>query len=237
MLYLLQTYGEDFSLLKIGFSDNLDKRLKSYYECNPLVKILSTREGDRRLESFMHRYFREFKYPERNEWFYYSDEIVTNFNSLEILDDPSFDSVYSLPRFEERLKYFSLYIIDHPEDLNKIPEDYLLYITKFKYEEMSNCGFRKDVLDTRISLLNKKREIMSNDLFRKIILDHFEIGRFYSNKEIKSMLLKFSKEAGFEELKLKACDLGNYFLIKEALITNRLTGKKEHGYRILSIKE
>jgi hypothetical protein len=245
MLYLLQTYGEDFSLLKIGFSDNLDRRLRLYYECNPLVKILSTREGDKRLESFMHRYFREFKYPELNEWFYYNDSIVKNFNLIEVPYSYDFSGnleealiyVDYLPRFEERLKYLSLYLKDSEEDLSIIPEEYSRYLKSFSYGEMLSCGFRKDVLDTRISLLDKKRDIISDDSFRKIVLDHFETGKFYNNKEIKATLLELSKEAGFEDAKLKACDLGNYFLIKKALITNRITGEKEHGYRILSIKE
>jgi hypothetical protein len=143
----------------------------------------------------------------------------------------------SFPKFEDRLKYLSSYINDHEEDIDFIPNEYLPYLSRFSYGEMATCGFRKDVLDSRISLLDKKGEIDSSNLLRKIVLDNFETGKFYNNKEIKNMLIEFSKEAGFEDIKLKACDLGNYFIIKETLMTNRLTGKKEHGYRILSIKE
>ena len=184
----------------------------------------------------MHRYFRKFKYPERNEWFYYSDEIVKNFDSLEIPDDSSFDSLYSLPRFEERLKYFSLYAIDHPEDLNKIPEDYLLYITKFKYEEMSSCGFRKDVLDKKSRLRKSFKEIESDLRVRRDVLSEFVIGNSYKKKDIKRMLMKISGSYGYKT-KLRAIDLGKFFNIKGVLIPNKGTSKRDAGFKILSIKE
>ena len=236
MLYLLQTYGEDFSLLKIGFSENLDSRLRLYYECNPLVKILSTREGDRKLESFMHRYFKKFKYPELNEWFYYSDEIVTNFNSLELPEESSFDSLYSLSRFEERLKYFSLYVINHPKDLNSIPESYRKYFV-FTPEELESSNYRKDVLDKKLKRLSLKEKVLSNSEFIDLVLGYFKLNKVYSRKEIKAALESFCMRLGLSvnnDFKLTASDILRYFKASPTTFMDSGSGKVSSGYRITS---
>lgn len=88
MLYLIKEIGYEqdgnlTEILKIGFSDNVDNRLKSYASHYPFVKKLAVREGDEFMEKFLHLYFNKYKYPELEEWFYYNDEIVDKFNSVE----------------------------------------------------------------------------------------------------------------------------------------------------------
>ena len=75
--------GNLTEILKIGFSDNVDNRIRSYASHYPFVKKLAVREGDEFMEKFLHLYFNEYKYPELEEWFYYNDEIVDKFNSVE----------------------------------------------------------------------------------------------------------------------------------------------------------
>lgn len=88
MLYLIKEIGYEqdgnlTEILKIGFSDNVDNRIRSYASHYPFVKKLAVREGDEFMEKFLHLYFNEYKYPELEEWFYYNDEIVDKFNSVE----------------------------------------------------------------------------------------------------------------------------------------------------------
>lgn len=75
MIYLLRSYGpKEKSILKIGFSDNIDNRLSQYFYHNPYSEVVSTREGDEVLESLLHIYlkFLGFQYKKNgklNEWF------------------------------------------------------------------------------------------------------------------------------------------------------------------------
>lgn len=71
-------------LLKIGYTKNIDSRFDSYELHNVGCKLLKTREGGTDLENYMHKYFSKYKYPNREEWFYYSQEIIDNFQTLEI---------------------------------------------------------------------------------------------------------------------------------------------------------
>lgn len=57
MLYLIRAYGPGKqSILKIGFSDDIENRLSQYFYSNPYTLVISTREGDLVLESLIHRY-------------------------------------------------------------------------------------------------------------------------------------------------------------------------------------
>lgn len=89
MIYLIRTTYYDLKtkevidLLKIGYTKDINKRFDSYLLHNPECKLLDTREGDVELENYFHRYYSKLKYPNRNEWFYYDQEIVNNFQLLD----------------------------------------------------------------------------------------------------------------------------------------------------------
>ena len=74
--------------LKIGYTDNLENRLKAYQVANPGFILLDTREGDTRVESYLHKKFEKYRYKDSREWFYYNQEIVDNFHCEpeEIID-------------------------------------------------------------------------------------------------------------------------------------------------------
>ena len=58
MLYLIRAYGpgRDQSILKVGFSDDIESRLTQYFYANPYTLVISTREGDLLLEKLIHKY-------------------------------------------------------------------------------------------------------------------------------------------------------------------------------------
>lgn len=90
MLYLLRSYGVGGrSILKIGFTDNIEARAYSYFSSNPFILMISVREGDTMLESLIHRYL-------------YSLGLQYNMEgrSLEewFIDDPRVLSIFHISR-------------------------------------------------------------------------------------------------------------------------------------------
>ena len=92
MLYLIRVYGaagRNQSILKIGFSDDVENRLAQYFYYNPYTLVISTREGDLVLESLIHKYLYSlglrFNVKDGNkkrleEWFENKPEVLQIFH-------------------------------------------------------------------------------------------------------------------------------------------------------------
>ena len=110
MIYLIETtyYNKDteevLDLLKIGYTKDIDSRVDSYYLHNPECKLLDIREGDTELESYFHSLYNKYSYPKRREWFYYSQEIVDNFQKISLGDKYLIDKDEYIIGFREYLK-------------------------------------------------------------------------------------------------------------------------------------
>lgn len=87
MLYLIK----DTDFLKIGYSSNIEERMKEYATHNPSYELIGVREGDKEFEKFFHNRFKEFRL--RNEWFEYKDIIVEDFLNYK-------DKIYNYPEGE-----------------------------------------------------------------------------------------------------------------------------------------
>ena len=89
MIYLIETdfydkeKGIPVSLLKIGYTSDLIKRIGQYRTHNPFVKLLDSRKGNEELEKELHRYFKDYSYPGQPEWFYYNDKIIQEFKTYK----------------------------------------------------------------------------------------------------------------------------------------------------------
>ena len=66
MIYLILSAGfkdnnpDQFERrLKIGYTDNLENRLKAYQTTNPDFILLQTREGDTTIESYLHKKYQQ----------------------------------------------------------------------------------------------------------------------------------------------------------------------------------
>lgn len=84
MLYYIRTFGRGGkSYVKIGWTDNIDKRQRTYKTDNPLYEPISTREGDELLEKKLHLFLTSLgvKAGFMNEWFIDVPEINTYFHS------------------------------------------------------------------------------------------------------------------------------------------------------------
>ncbi len=80
MIYLIRVKYEEVTLLKIGYAKNIKRRFSQYRTENPLAELLEKREGDRRVEFSLHKFFAKYKFNKGREWFYYDDYIIDNFN-------------------------------------------------------------------------------------------------------------------------------------------------------------
>lgn len=75
MLYLIKS-GD---YIKIGFSDDVVNRMKSYKTCNPDFQILDIQIGSETDEKNWHERLLMYKY--RGEWFHFNQKILELWNS------------------------------------------------------------------------------------------------------------------------------------------------------------
>lgn len=75
MLYLIKSSN----YIKIGFTNNINNRMKAYNTCNPDYELLDTVEGTEEDESNFHNIISKYHY--RGEWFYFNQEILDIWNS------------------------------------------------------------------------------------------------------------------------------------------------------------
>lgn len=86
MIYLIRSHGlGKSSILKIGFTENYDKRMDQYFYNNPLFEVISVREGDEILEKLFHCYLRFLglkfhKNGKLKEWFIDSPIVLDVFH-------------------------------------------------------------------------------------------------------------------------------------------------------------
>ena len=143
-IYLVMVEYKDKTLLKIGYTKTIEGRMDTYELHNPDIQLLKIREGSRSLENYMHKRFKKYAYPKREEWFYFDEEIMNGFDTLEetnFLDvDRLKDRVYNLLK---------------PKSIGELKKK---YYEKYKDEEIE--GVDKKELDTVISdtiyILNEK---------------------------------------------------------------------------------
>lgn len=88
MLYLIRTFGrgKNKTALKVGYSGDIDSRLKSYYHQNPFFEPISKRMGDLYDEELIHLYLRGLglKTSFLNEWFLDCDETLKQFHAPKL---------------------------------------------------------------------------------------------------------------------------------------------------------
>lgn len=127
-------------LLKIGYTKDIDTRFDSYLLHNPGCKLLGTREGDTELESYFHSYYSQYKYPGRDrEWFVYSQEIVDNFQTLQVGDN-----WFTKEEYIKGLREYIRSNISTPQELKeKYLEDLLREIENTKSEVEFDRDFHK----------------------------------------------------------------------------------------------
>lgn len=99
MIYFIETVSgaascEDLDnlirIIKIGFSNNFKKRIKSYYTASNAFKVIKTLDGkgfNRRCESILHKYFSSKLYPGKREMFIKDEELMREINNINTVED------------------------------------------------------------------------------------------------------------------------------------------------------
>lgn len=85
MLYLIRSWGRGKSILKVGYTSNLPKRMENYYHSNPLFEKISSREGslvdEKRLQMYLS--LLGYKYSRLDEWFVDCPEVLSLFHESQ----------------------------------------------------------------------------------------------------------------------------------------------------------
>ena len=139
MLYLIRSYGiGGKSILKVGYTKDLESRLNDYFYSSPLCEKISTREGDKEMEDLIHACLKglglQFKVNDRlNEWFQ---------------DDPRVRDVFHYPRKKiENLIWENRERVFNPESVKKQgTDDFKLYDRLYQTHKRTFNGERLKVI-------------------------------------------------------------------------------------------
>lgn len=86
MLYLIRTFGRrGRSMLKVGYTSDLQKRMENYYHSNPLYERISARQGDLKEEKRLQLYLQllGLKCNILDEWYIDSPEVLKHFHDTQ----------------------------------------------------------------------------------------------------------------------------------------------------------
>ena len=203
-------------------SDTPEKLYKNYYRIKQIIAdCRNTIRNDILKEEDILPYLVE-KYDIsddiQSQLYFSQDDIVIKFKGL--------------PTFRDRMKFLCKEDIDNISDiLNQIPLVYKVYYIALGPE-------RCKALNYEVTKISKEFSDMQFDKsqLRDEICNIFEVGKRYTNSEVKETLKNLYTSFGYNKTP-KANDLEKYFEIRPCKITNKETGKRDHGFEIIKRKE
>jgi hypothetical protein len=162
--------------------------------------------------------------------------LLVSLNKLVVPDENTnthLDTIYSIKDITERYRYLcSLEESTALSCLPHLPELFTNYYTVLGPEKMRALRFDTTDMKKAYEGIMGNQEINIRDY----IIPAFTVGGVYSKAEVKKMLGEIYASVGYSKTP-RAVDLGNYFIIKNCQMTNKETGKRDHMYKIISIKE
>jgi len=114
--------------------------------------------------------------------------------------------------------------------LEKMPIEYKNYYETLGPERCKALGYKKSELDKYLSDLKLDTGKLDEKIYSEFI-----IGSKYTNIDIKNRLADIYSELKYNKTP-KATDLDEYFVLKECLIQNKDTGKRDRGFEIIKKK-
>lgn len=124
MLYLIKQYGKNTTYLKIGYTQNLQERLKAYNTHNAEFELVNSMEGNQELEAFAHKLLLEYNI--KGEWFK-EDPMVYYVWELTKQE-------YDIRKQEDKIRGQEEAIKELKDSFKELSKDLLYY--KEKYEEL-----------------------------------------------------------------------------------------------------
>ena len=117
MLYLIKSNN----WLKIGFTNNLDDRLKHYNTDNPEHELISNREGDRKDESYLHSLFKSCEI--KGEWMEYNNFIIELFNKIMLPSEINQKSIKEIKTLNTKLNLNNQDLKYYKEQYHKLKKE------------------------------------------------------------------------------------------------------------------
>ena len=118
--------------------------------------------------------------------------------------------------------------------VSRIPTMYQNYYRVLGLDRIKSLGYNKYYLDKEYDKLYGNQDVDMLDV-KEEVLNRFSVGQKYTKAEIKSNLGEI-----YNKMKLiktpKASDLEEYYDLKSCQLTNKETGKRDHGFEIIKKK-
>ena len=140
--------------------------------------------------------------------------------------------------FTDRMKY--IYSLNFDSNLMKLILDnlsdssYSKYYYSISKEKAGTLNYQKGNLEKEYN--GQKSHILDINSVVSEVKKSFIQGERYTKSEIKEKLKAIYESNGYNKTS-KASDLEEYFELKSCQITNKETGKLDHGFKIIKIKE
>ena len=225
MIYLIKSIGykeeegkiSTFFLLKIGYTEDSkkDKRFLQYKMHNPTCKVLyEILGGDTDIEKRIQYKFKNLLFEDYGkEWFYYSEEIINFFESIDNIEDlrtlPKGSSNYDkYSKYKNEIKEILKYISDIPcrsREFRKLYDEVFDIlgdkITDKEYTlDYLRSKFGNDRIEKYLEIKEKDklRVYSDNDIINREAYDFLEEYNSLTEARKKLILLcesKLSKEA------------------------------------------
>lgn len=203
--------GDSFDVIKIGFSNNFNKRLCAYISHNTSFEVIKKLDGDKfntGCESIIHSYLRDKRHNRRTEVFVRDleiDQLIDNLNSVG--DITCLCSKIKKPKKNVRL-YLKLYkpiILHNWDKISKVfsgkPED--IIISMLYYRSMDIKKHVKEILGLDLQDVPEEDLKELEDFFRgynKLTDRNYKLKYLcdYCRKVGNTSILQFIEEKKFD---------------------------------------
>lgn len=194
MIYLIQSGN----YLKIGYTTNIENRMKQYQTCNPDVFLIKIIDGEYPYENYLHKKFN--KYLFKNEWFFYNKSIVDYFLNYEV--KASYPDIFFLKKeFTSQCDFYSKL---NEYDILSLEDTVVflyMYMDALKNNNRHNWGYTTQLsirIKNEIAQLLKMdieriNGIINKFLKRGIIIKH---NHYRGVSEINNQLIRFMQTSG-----------------------------------------
>ena len=161
------------------------------------------------------------------------------FNSLEGIENR--DNVEKILKELAGIQYFHnkmkfLYELDMPDEiarvvLNNVEDtDFGKYYWTISRERAKALKYQKGNLEAEYNNTSGTVSVVD------VIYDTFEVGQKYSKSDVKQTLKEIYHTCCISKT-AKATDLEDYFVIKDCLVQNKETGKRDRGFEIVKARD
>ena len=110
-----------------------------------------------------------------------------------------------------------------------IPRNYINYMNLLGVDKIIASSCQESILNNLVEIS------VGSTAIKKEVLSKFEVGKSYSKSEIKTELNSIYDKLGINKTG-KASDLYEFFDMQLSNVYNKTTGKRDKGFRILSVK-